>query len=40
MIKGIIIGHFDVGSAMIHALRSISGDIEYIEYISNEGAFD
>ncbi|MBN1292137.1 MAG: hypothetical protein JXB48_09890 [Candidatus Latescibacteria bacterium] len=37
MIQGIIIGHVDIGNALIDALHSISGMVEFIEYISNKG---
>jgi len=37
MIKGLIIGHRDIGKAFIDALESISGRAENIDCISNEG---
>ena len=37
MIKGLIIGHRDIGKAVIEALESISGHAEHVDCISNEG---
>ena len=37
MIKGLIIGHRDIGKAFIEALESISGRTEHVDCISNKG---
>jgi len=37
MIKGLIVGHRDFGKAILNAMESISGSIENIEWVSNDG---
>lgn len=37
MVIGLIVGHSDFGQAVLHAAESIAGDIEHIEYVSNDG---
>ena len=37
MIKGLVIGHRDFSRAVMNVLESVSGDIECIDFISNEG---
>jgi mannose/fructose-specific phosphotransferase system component IIA len=37
LIHGIIVGHQDIGDAFLRALNSISGSIEHISFISNNG---
>ena len=37
MIKGLVIGHRDIGDGLLKALESISGSFEDIVFISNKG---
>ena len=36
MIKGLIVGHRDIGDGILRALESISGSFKFLSYISNE----
>ena len=37
MIKGLVIGHCDFSRAVMNVLESVLGDIESIDFISNDG---
>ena len=37
LIKGLIVGHKDIGNSLLKALESISGSYENIIYFSNNG---
>ena len=37
MIKGLVVGHKNIGEGLLKALKSISGSFEDIVFISNEG---
>lgn len=37
MVKGLVIGHRDFSGAVMHVIESVSGDIECIDFISNDG---
>ena len=37
MIKGLVVGHKNIGEGLLKALKSVSGSFEDIIFISNEG---
>ena len=37
MIRGLIIGHRDIGESILRSLESISGEHEHISFLSNDG---